>query len=285
MGEVIDNELPSIKKQPLFHAGSVNNAPVSNKDMIKYEGVENIDFDVDLSFNLRGENFNPLIDAANPLISMVLSAKKVSSVDKVEGLYHRVRDETTAMFEEIKTLNESYDYSTQLSFRYCLCSFIDEMVMSTEWGKESIWVNQSMLAYFHNETWGGEKFFDILSRAILEPEKYQDLLEFLYLCLSLGFKGQYSVGNNGGERIQELLVRLNSILREQRGEAPESFLGKVNVNKVNYKLSRYFPLWGIWVLAVVVLTGAFLFYSISLDAYSDEILLNIDKILDNWSVN
>lgn len=285
MEDVIERTLAPAPEQSLFPAGRGEQAPISNKDMIKYEGVENIDFDVDLSFNLRGMNFNPMIDAANPLISMVLSAKKLNHVDKVEDLYHRVRDETTAMFEEIKSSSESYDYSTQLSFRYCLCSFMDEMIMATQWGKESIWVNQSMLAYFHNETWGGEKFFDILSRAMMEPEKYKHLLEFLYLCLSLGFKGQYSVDSYGGERIQELLVRLNLMLRELRGEAPESLLSKVKVNRVRYNLSRNFPLWGIWLIASAILVGVYLFYSISLDSYSDKILLNIDKILDNWTVN
>ena len=53
--------------------------------------------------------------------------------------------------------------------------------MTSPWGGQSMWASQSMLAYFHNETWGGEKFFAILSRAMMEGEKFQELLEFIYL--------------------------------------------------------------------------------------------------------
>ena len=266
-----------------FGAGTQIENTISSKEAIKYAGITNIDYDIDLAFKLRGLNLNALVDVANPLISMALSVKYLNSLDEVETLYRRVRDEIVAMIEEIRILG--YDGSTQLSFRYCLCSFIDETVMGTNWGGKSIWANQSMLAYFHNETWGGEKFFSILSRAMMEPEKYKDLLEFIYLCLSLGFKGQYSVEQNGAESIQDLLVKLNLMLRELRGEAPETLLNKVDAKKVGYRLNSSFPLWGIWLISFLILVGVFIFYSFILNSYSDNILMNIDKILEKWSVN
>jgi type VI secretion system protein ImpK len=236
-----------------------------------------------MAFKLRGLSFNSLVDAANPLIGMALNAKKLNSLDEVEALYHRVRDEIVAIFEEVKLMK--YDGPTQLSFRYCLCSFIDEAIMTSPWGGKSMWASQSMLAHFHNETWGGEKFFAILSRAMLESEKYQELLEFIYLCLSMGFKGQYSVDVKGNEKIQELLIKLNTMLRELRGEAPETLLDAVKIKRVNYQLSRSFPLWGIWAIALLVLVSVFVFYSISLDNYSDKALVHINQILEKWSLN
>lgn len=47
--------------------------------------------------------------------------------------------------------------------------------------------------HFHNEAWGGEKVFILLERLMREPKRYQDLLEFLYICFSLGFRGRYKV--------------------------------------------------------------------------------------------
>lgn len=35
--------------------------------------------------------------------------------------------------------------------------------------------------------------FILLERLIREPKRYQDLLEFLFLCFSLGFRGRYRV--------------------------------------------------------------------------------------------
>jgi len=42
---------------------------------------------------------------------------------------------------------------------YVLCSLLDETVLGTPWGSESVWAGQGLLIGFHNEAWGGEKFF------------------------------------------------------------------------------------------------------------------------------
>ncbi len=43
---------------------------------------------------------------------------------------------------------------------------------------------------------------------MLEPEKYHELLEFMYICLALGFKGQYALSPHGQENIQNILIKL-----------------------------------------------------------------------------
>ncbi len=56
-----------------------------------------------------------------------------------------------------------------MAYRYILCTFLDEAVMGTPWGANTCWAEHSMLSRFHNETWGGEKVFTILSRLENEP--------------------------------------------------------------------------------------------------------------------
>jgi type VI secretion system protein ImpK len=46
-----------------------------------------------------------------------------------------------------------------------------------------------MVATFHRETVGGDRFYDLLSRLEQDPGGNIDLLEFMYMCLSLGFEG------------------------------------------------------------------------------------------------
>ena len=55
---------------------------------------------------------------------------------------------------------------------------------------------------FHNETWGGEKFFVLLSRLTDRPGNNRDLLELLYVCLALGFEGRYRVLQNGKSQLE-----------------------------------------------------------------------------------
>ena len=72
---------------------------------------------------------------------------------------------------------------TVLAARYVLCTFLDEIVLGTPWGSESVWSTQSLLSSFHNETWGGEKFFLILDSMLQDPAGNINLIELMYVCL------------------------------------------------------------------------------------------------------
>ena len=74
--------------------------------------------------------------------------------------------------------------------RYALCATIDDVVLNTPWGSQSSWGLQSMVGTFHRETVGGDRFYDLLARLEKEPSNNVDMLEFLYMCLALGFEGR-----------------------------------------------------------------------------------------------
>jgi type VI secretion system protein ImpK len=52
-----------------------------------------------------------------------------------------------------------------------------------------VWSRHSLLVTFHNETWGGEKFFQLLAKLAQNPQQHAHLLELMYYCLALGFEG------------------------------------------------------------------------------------------------
>ncbi|WP_275051052.1 DotU family type IV/VI secretion system protein, partial [Helicobacter trogontum] len=49
------------------------------------------------------------------------------------------------------------------------------------------------------------------------PSKYKDMLEFIYACLILGYKGKYTVDKQGDEKtLQYLLIQaLHSYLKKE----------------------------------------------------------------------
>src|SRR5690606_30881500 len=75
--------------------------------------------------------------------------------------------------------------------RYVLCTFLDEAATSTPWGGSGAWARQSLLVSFHNETWGGEKVFQLLARLAEDPAGNRDLLELMHVVLALGFEGRF----------------------------------------------------------------------------------------------
>jgi type VI secretion system protein ImpK len=140
---------------------------------------------------LRGNSLNPMIDAATPLLGMVMRVIGMHSNAMPEHLFTQVVTDVQAVEQLLQ--EQGYEPGVIVSFRYILCTFIDEAALGNGWSNKNEWIKQSLLVHFHNEAWGGEKVFILLERLVREPKRYQDLLEFLYLCFSLGFRGRYKV--------------------------------------------------------------------------------------------
>src|SRR5574338_117498 len=51
-----------------------------------------------------------------------------------------------------------------IAARYILCTFLDETAAGTPWGGSGVWGRNSLLVMFHNETWGGEKVFQLMAK-------------------------------------------------------------------------------------------------------------------------
>ncbi|MDM5175641.1 type IVB secretion system protein IcmH/DotU [Massilia sp. DJPM01] len=107
--------------------------------------------------------------------------------------------------------------ATVAGAQYCLCTLLDETISGTAWGGNGVWASQSLLVHFHNEAFGGEKFFLILQKLCQDPDANLDLLELMYLCLALGLEGRYRVIDGGQARLDTIRQRLQLLIRKQRG--------------------------------------------------------------------
>lgn len=254
-----------------------------HEDLINERGLEHLihshaeqlDADEDYWFRLRGHNLNPLVDAASSLLGMVVRVRQLDSVGDVERLYRQVVDEIAAI--EIELTEQGYDRATLLAYRYVLCSFIDEAVMGMPWGRQSKWAEHSLLTRFHNETWGGEKVFSILARLQQEPQRYRDMLEFIYLCLCLGFEGRYRVMSHGREEYEQIVRALGDQLAGLQPPAEDSLTQPLkNVVQGRQRSMSRFPVWGIFALFGISMVAVFLAFSWSLDQQAEQItsLLN-----------
>ncbi|MBT2372290.1 type IVB secretion system protein IcmH/DotU [Pseudomonas fluorescens] len=115
---------------------------------------------------MRSENFNiglnTLVAAAWELLSEVVRLKSSAAQENLHALNDRLAS-GIALFEA-RALHEGVDNTQVVGARYVLCSVIDEAVVTTAWGSQSDWSQISLLSRFHNETFGGEKFFLLLER-------------------------------------------------------------------------------------------------------------------------
>ncbi|WP_411389236.1 type IVB secretion system protein IcmH/DotU [Pseudomonas sp. MPB23] len=233
----------------------------------------------DPEFDMRGLAWNPLCDAATPLIGLVIRLRRLDQHDDVPALYQSVSNQITTITEEVSQLD--YDAGMLKAYSYSLCLLIDEVVMRTTWGRLSTWSARSLLSQFHGETQGGEKFFTVMNNMIPEASRYQHVLEFMYQCLISGLKGKYGAHIKGDDEIQKVINQLHSVLRPLRGETPKRLTDPLaNVAPRNYRIKRAWPLWTPWALAAVVLTVAYTIYSIRLNAITQEVLVSLERILN-----
>ncbi|MBS1220660.1 MAG: type secretion system peptidoglycan-associated domain protein [Proteobacteria bacterium] len=224
-----------------------------------------------------GVGLNPLEAAAAPLLSLIMRLKNTPTHPDPERL--RLK-----MIEEIKafTLNAHHQgipEKTVFRARYVLCTTLDEVVLNTPWGRTSQWSENSLLITFHKETWGGEKFFELLDILIPDPRKNLHLLELMYLCLAFGFQGRYRLLENGRSRLDEQRERAYNAIRTAQGEFERElsphWRGVINQRN---PLVRYVPLWVVAAVAAVLLLIAYAIFNWSLNNASDPVLTALSGI-------
>lgn len=231
---------------------------------------------------LRGESLNAMIDAATPLLGMVLRLKEMENQPLPDQLYHQVVADIRAIEQFLQT--KGYEPGAIVSFRYMLCTFIDETALGHGWNTQNDWVQQSLLVHFHNETWGGEKVYVLLERLMGEPRRYQDLLEFIYLCFCLGYRGRYKVTLQNSDDFERLFRRLHQQLQQLRGEAPPTVLHQKQGHAGGrYQLIKRLTIRRVFWWGVAFLAAIYLFYALNLHQQTQDILQQLNNLLSKDS--
>lgn len=250
---------------------------------ILFEEDNPLNLDPDYWFQLRGSNEDNLfIDCATPLIGLILRAKRQKKAHQnLNHLYQQCVDEITSI--EFELLESGEDTATVIAYRYILCTFIDEAIMSTEWGASSIWTSKSLLVHFHNESWGGEKIYLIIQKLEQDFEKYFYLLEFVFLCLCLGFQGRFKLMAYHEQKKHEAIVHtLYDKLRLHR-KTKNSYLVSPydNIAPKKYQFDRTITPKKV-ILSILCITFiVYLIYAILLNSSSSSLVEDLRNLLSH----
>ena len=186
---------------------------------------------------------NPLLAAANPLLMMLQTLRAASPPGNVVELRSKLID-TVKEFDAACSRHNVPELERNIA-NYALCSVVDECVQTTPWGGTSNWAQQSLLLHFQRDTWGGEKFFDILNRIAATPAKFQSLLELFYVCLALGFMGRFHLeGPTGKQTVADLREKIYQMIRQGRPEGDRSLSARWKGLEVAARRFRGFGLFG-----------------------------------------
>ncbi len=213
-------------------------------------------------------SLNPLVQAAAPLLSAAPRLRATLRHPNPAAL-HAQLVESVKRFEA-SARAQGLPNDQVVAARYILCTLLDESASSTPWGGSGAWSSQSLLVHFHNEAWGGEKVFQLLTRLAENPAQHRNLLELVYAALSLGFEGRYKVMDNGRAQLDSLRERLANKLRELAGPVDRSLSTQwQGVAAAPARLGDGVPLWVVAAGLALLLAGVFLVLRLTLNAQTD----------------
>ncbi|GGF20359.1 cell envelope biogenesis protein OmpA [Aliidongia dinghuensis] len=217
--------------------------------------------------DLTAGGINPLVAAAGPILGLVRRLTASVEQSNVDLLRERVIAEIRTF--EKRVLAASVPAEAARAAHYALCATLDDVVLNTPWGNHSSWTRNSMVSTFHLDVSGGERFFDLLTHLHREPGANRDVLELMYLCLSLGFEGRLRIIPHGALELARIRDGLYRTLRQQGDFERELSPHWHGIEAVHRPLRSYVELWTIVAASVIIITLMIVGFSFALNRSSD----------------
>lgn len=222
---------------------------------------------------------NPLVDAAGYLFSVLGKLKHIKSYRQLGKLQKELIQEINTFQETIK--NHGYNAEYVVVCRYIMSATFDDIIANTNWGSQSQWEPYSLINAFNQDAQHQDKFFTIMERTIKEPALYIDLMELMYICLSMGYKGQYRATEHNHFQLEQITSNLYKHIRAYRGSFSKSLSPtplKTGRSTVKAEAQRNFsPLFIFCITACIIMT-IFVSLGYLMDVISNEAYKNISQV-------
>jgi type VI secretion system protein ImpK len=217
---------------------------------------------------------NPLVAHAAPLLNAVATIRRTLNHRNPAGLREDLLRAITDFENGARRANCSPEHV--LIARYSLCTMLDETVGGMPWGESSGWSQRSLLVSMHKETFGGEKFFLLLDKALEDPRRNLDLIELMYTCIALGLEGRYRVLDGGRAQLDALRDRVHGIIRRERGEIERDLSPRWRgLERQPKALVRRIPAWLVVGGACLLLFLGYLAFALLLAGNSDPVFASL----------
>lgn len=220
---------------------------------------------------------NPLVAAAAPLLQLMARLPNTLNHPDPGELRERAVRAIHTFERRVRDLDMPRELLAPA--HYALCASIDDVVLNTPWGSTGVWDANSLVSSFHKEVRSGERFFQLLAQMRQNPGLYLPVIELMYLCMSLGFQGQYRLSPRGPAELDRLREETYAVIVRQR-QAPEPELSPHWKGvAAPYRGARAgIPVWVTASIALAILAGLFVWLSTVLNASSDALFARMQAV-------
>lgn len=242
-----------------------------NQPILGHESKNNSD---DYFSSTKREN--KILEACNEIIALASNLKSLEPEHPIEQLKIDINNLILKFVSALE--DQRAGQEVVLTSRYIICCLIDELILSTPWGQESSWNQQTLLSKYHNETWGGEKFFLIIDKLLENPKKNIELLELCYICLSLGFSGKYKLSEQGTNQLLSISHSIYTHI-EQLRPIPRDLSPKwQGEGPLNQSFVKRFPMWITPLIILFVLAATYIGLLSNLQTKADPVYQSLENI-------
>jgi len=169
-------------------------------------------------FQRKGLLFdNAILSSSSELLSLSVSIKRLECPADIYTFRTGIKSLLTDLKYKVAKLDCPPSVADKTCFLFAV--MLDEQILHSDWGEESGWENQTLVSELFGIKNGGEQFYLVAERALLQPVLLRDLLELIYIMIKLGFRGRYRV--EGKELLGILLQRIEEAVFAQDAQSAE----------------------------------------------------------------
>ena len=164
---------------------------------------------------VRAENLALIFQELFTVIERLRSNRQ--AVTDAESFRHHIREAVKTAAQEARN-RAGYATEDIRMATLAVVGFLDETILNLQNPLFADWPRQPLQLELFGTHMAGEVFYQNL-RELLgrnDSEDLADVLEVHYLCLLLGYSGQYSLGNRG--ELQSIMTATAQKIRHIRGE-------------------------------------------------------------------
>lgn len=184
-----------------------------------------------------------LLQLYTPVFAMISALEVSNDYGDPEGLAEKTLKLLDTVREESRKAGKSMDWVSDV--QYAVIAFVDESINRSEWHGRAEWQKLPLAARLGMQPNTGVVFFEKFDMWMRNPTRPKELLEVFYVCLGLGFQGQYFNDQNHIAQLKR------DVLQElTKGQEPSDLLspqGKFKQSTPLTMVSESFP-W-IWFLS------------------------------------
>jgi type VI secretion system protein ImpK len=159
---------------------------------------------------------NVLLREAAPLFAAIRQLRRAPPPASIDRMRDALREQLRVYEAELHHCGVPQKKIEDA--KYVLCALIDEVIGETPWGQTAAW-NTQPLSKDRN---CGVNFFRVkLHEASSSPASNVDLLEVMFACLAMGFRGRFALMQGGEGELSEIKAGVESLIRTYRGPLPD----------------------------------------------------------------